>query len=404
MKKKIITILFIIVTVIYIIIGTILFTNIQLMDSPGITINIEVGEIDSEKAILNTNIDVENPNSFKIIIKNLLVSTKTADGYEIAKAFIKGGEINPGEKRIFTKEITVEFENHAPDILISKITGEIGANVLSLEKTIPLNVGIVTSIEKIINDIESPIMNTEFEINDISNQGVKLNATVYVFNPNSFDLQIQDISNDILSNLGKKIGDFRLIGKTIPAKTTTQLIGEGSLLLEALNEKDLNIDINGTVGVNIAGYHKNLSFNINNTIKIPNVENLVFSKDNPAIFSIKIKGKFTIRGYLFEIIMEIDNTYNVDLEFKDTLCKIYLVKNENNKFLGECKGIDDIIVESKKSDTSKCDILVPYSTLYPLDRSTDWVMSAVSSKIYIRGVNQSVFFEIRGYQDFNIIT
>ena len=102
--------------------------------------------------------------------------------------------------------------------------------------------------------------------------------------------------------------------------------------------------------------------------------------------------------------MEVDNTYNVDLEFKDITCEIFLVKNENNKFIGECKDIEDIIVESKKSDTSKCDILVPYSTLYPLDRGTDWVMSAVSSKIYIRGVNQSVFFEIRGYQDFNIIT
>ena len=404
MRKKIVAILYITVTVIYVIIGAILLTNIQLIDAPDITINIEVKEIGAKNAILNTKIMVDNPNSFKIIIKNLEVSTKTSDGYEIARAFIEGGGINPGEKRTFIKDITVDFENHAPDILISKITGEIGANIISLEKTIPLNIGIVTSIDRLINDIAAPIMNTEFEINDISNKGVDLNATVDVYNPNNIDLQIHDISNDILSKTGKKIGNIQLTGKIIPAKKTTKLEGKGSLLLEALNEKDLNIDLNGTVSITIAGYKKNLSFEINNTIKIPDVEDLVFSKDNPAILSIKIKGKFTLKGYLFEIIMEVDNTYNVDLEFKDITCEIFLVKNENNKFIGECKDIEDIIVESKKSDTSKCDILVPYSTLYPLDRGTDWVMSAVSSKIYIRGVNQSVFFEIRGYQDFNIIT
>ena len=102
MKKKVI-ILFTIIAIIYIIVGTFLFLNIQLMDAPEIIINIEVTEINSENAILHTKIDIDNPNSFEIVAKNLLIVTTTTEGYEVARALIQGGEIGSNQKKHLQK-------------------------------------------------------------------------------------------------------------------------------------------------------------------------------------------------------------------------------------------------------------------------------------------------------------
>ena len=102
--------------------------------------------------------------------------------------------------------------------------------------------------------------------------------------------------------------------------------------------------------------------------------------------------------------MEVDNTYKVDLIFRNSTSEIYYVKNGDNQFIGRCDKIEDIIVKSGKKSFTECKILVPYSKFLQIDRSTDWIMNTVTSNISILGVNQSIFFEVRGYQEINIIT
>ena len=159
MQKKIIAILVIIITIIYIILGALLFLNIQLMKAPEIIIKIELSEINSEEAILHITIDIDNPNGFEIITKNLKLVTTTQDGYEISRLTIEGGVIGSNKKEIFTKDVFVAFNGHSPGLLTTKITGEVGANILFIQKTIPLNVGIVTSLEHIFDDLTVPNMN-----------------------------------------------------------------------------------------------------------------------------------------------------------------------------------------------------------------------------------------------------
>lgn len=404
MKKKVKIIIFTIITIIYIIVGAFLFFNIQLMDAPEIIINIEVTDINSENAILHTKINIDNPNSFEVVAKNLLIVTTTNNGYEVARALIEGGEIGSNQKKTFTKDITVAFNGHSPELLTTKITGEIGTNILLIQKTIPLNVGIVTSLEHIFEDLTVPNMNVAIEVADITTEGIEINATVDVFNPNNFEIYIEDISNDIETGSGKKIGNLNVIGGKIPGKGSLKIKGNGSLFLEAFNEELVYLNLNGTLGARIAGFKKNLTFDIKNKIFIPNLEEIIFSKDKSTILSVKIKGKLTLRGYLFEIIMGVENTYKVDIIFRNITSEIYFVKNDDYKFIGKCENVEDIVVKSGESDISTCEILVPYSQLFPFDLSTDWIMNAVSSRISIVGINQSIFFEIRGYQDFHILT
>jgi LEA14-like dessication related protein len=404
MKLNIKLVLLITVAAIYIIVGALLFLNIQSMEAPEIIINIEVGEINSESAVINTKMDIYNPNGFEIVTKNLMFVTTTPDGYEVARSLIEGGEIGAKQRKTFSEEFVFSFNGESPDLLTSKITGDIGANIFFIRKTIPLNVGIVTSLETLIDELSVPDIDTIIEVLDITNEGIEINATLDVYNPNDFEINIGDISNNIETKDGKKIGSIDIAGASIPGKEKVQIIGKGMLLIEAFNEKNIEINLSGKVGATIAGFEKNLSFNIKSNIITPNVEKLLFSEDNPTILSVKIKGKFTLRGYLFEIIMEVDNTYKVDLIFRNSTSEIYYVKNGQHQFIGKCDKIEDIIVKSGEKDITHCDILVPYSKFFSIDRQTDWIMNTVTSKISIVGVNQSVFFEVRGYQEINIIT
>jgi LEA14-like dessication related protein len=404
MKRNIKLILLIIIALVYIIVGVMLFFNIQAMEAPEIIINIEVGEVNSVNAVLNAKMDIYNPNGFEIVTKDLLFVTTTPDGYEVARSLIEGGEIGAKQRKTFSEEFVFSFNGQSPDLLTSKITGDIGANIFFIEKTIPLNIGIVTSIESLIDELKAPSIDAAIEVTDISSEGIEINATVEVYNPNDFEISIDDIKNTIETKTGKKIGSIDIQGGAIPGNQKVKIKGKGTLLLDAFNEEKIDLNISGKVGATIAGFQKNLSINLKSSIITPNVQELMFSEDKPTILSVKIKGKFTLRGYLFEIIMEIENKYKVDLVFKNSTSEIYYVKNGDHQIIGKCDKIDDIVVKSGETDVTECEILVPYSKFLTINRETDWIMNTVTSRISILGVNQSVFFEVRGYQEINIIT
>jgi len=75
MRKKLFKLLLIIVTIIYILIGGLLFINIQVLEAPEIIVEIDVTNISPEEATLQTKIDIDNPNSFDVSVKNLKIIT-----------------------------------------------------------------------------------------------------------------------------------------------------------------------------------------------------------------------------------------------------------------------------------------------------------------------------------------
>ena len=156
MRKKIIAI-FIALTIIYIIFGGLLFLNIQLMEAPEILVEIEVTELNSEEATLNVDVKIYNPNGFDMVTKNLKVMAITPDGYEVANVLIEGGKIDSNSKKTFTEDIKIGFDGRKPKELTTKISGEVGANILFIEKTIPPGKTAHHILPFVINVITKPI-------------------------------------------------------------------------------------------------------------------------------------------------------------------------------------------------------------------------------------------------------
>ena len=402
MRKKII-ILLVIITVFYIIIGVLLLTNIQLMESPDILVEIEVSEINSEEAVLNTVISVYNPNSFDIIARNVKLVITTEDDYEAANILIEGGKIGSNQNKTFIEDVTIAFNGHSPERLISKISGDVGANILFIEKTIPLKVGVVTSIENLLDELAAPIVSIETNIDDITTDYINLSADITAYNPNAFDINIYDILTEIETDSGEKVGSLDVSNAVIAGKEYTQLNASGWLLLRALNAKKLLINMEGTAGANIAGFEKNLPLDITAVVNIPDLKEIILPKDNPTVLSIKVDGKLALKGFLSNATLIVNNTFKVDLALRNTTVKMLIAHGDEEQLLGKTNIEEEIIVEAGNAKSVNCEITIPFSKILSANIiSSDWLLISVSADLTIRGIDTAVYLEIKGYQDIHM--
>ena len=402
MKKRTIIVLLALVTAINIIAAAFIYFDIQLLEAPETTISVDIIEINSEEAIIKTTIDVSNPNSFEIVTKDFELITSTTSGDKVAHMKIEGGNIPPNEERTFTDTFVIDFNGNEPGLLKSRLTGTVGVKTWFMQKTIPITINIITSIENVIKQIAAPMINIEADFGEFSEDKLSINGTVDVYNPNTFDISIENIALDIITDAGKNVGGLNVAGGTIPGKSSEKLIASGEILLESLNAKKLTINMSAIATARIADYNLSLPIYVEANIGIPDIEELLLSKDKPTILSIKLDEKLTFKGVVFNVLLEVNNTFKIDLIFSEIVCNVYLVEDDDHHLIGENADVEDIFAEVGAPGTTSCEILAPYSKLLTKFLASDWLMVEVSAKIIINGVNQSVFFEVRGYQDINI--
>ncbi|KYK22565.1 hypothetical protein AYK24_01870 [Thermoplasmatales archaeon SG8-52-4] len=394
--KNITLVLIILIIFLFSIMG-LFFLNIQLLKSPEIIIKIEVSEVNSKEAIISTTLDIDNPNSFDINIKNLKIVMFTPDGYKIAQASLKGGKILSYKNNTFTSDILVLFNGHSPELITTKVSCEASANLLFIEKTIPINIGIITNIEEFLNDISVPTLSVTIESIDLAQGGLDLKNSIEISNLNTFDIYIDDITFEIKSETDKVIGNAIINGGIVPAKDILLVQSKLTVLFESLNFEMLTMDISGNARAKIAGFDKEIPFNVQTKIVVPDLEDILLSKSSPTLISIKLDEKFTLKGILFYVTLEVFNNYNIDLVIRDITIGIYSVINDNNYLIGENHNISDIISKVGTSGYLTCKILVPYSKLLKNIGSLDWIMASGVGRVSIEGINQSAFIEIRGY-------
>lgn len=403
MRKKILIIL-VAIAIFYIIIGVLLLSNIQFMESPDILVEIEVSEVDSEKAVLHTIMSVYNPNGFDIIAQNVKITTTTEDGYEVANASIDGGIIGSNENKTFIEDVRIELNGRNPGRLITKISGDVGVKVLFVEKTIPLKAGVVTNLESLLNDLAAPTISITIDIDDITTDNVKLSAVITAYNPNSFDLYLDNISAEIKTDTDEIVGNLDVSSGAITGKHYTDLNANGTLLLKAFNAKKLSINLVGTAGANIAGFEKDLPLDVTMIINIPDLGDILLPKENPTILAIKVNGKLTTKGFVADVELIINNTFKIDLALRNTMISLYVVDGENEKLLKNVSINEEIIVEAGTVKNVTRQIIVPFSKLLTSNLlSADYQMIDVKADITVRGINPTVYLEIKGYQDLHMI-
>jgi len=403
MKKKVFILLIVIITIINIIAGSLIFFDVQLMKTPETTITIDILEINSDEIIIQTTVDVFNPNCFGIITKNLELITTDTSGNNVAHMLMDGGDTPPNENKSFISDMIIDFDGYHPKTLKTKITGTIGLHLGIIRKTIPLNIIVITDVEDIIRDIATPIIHTQVDFGEITQKQINITGIIEAYNPNTFDLYINNSSINIETETSKNVGFLSLEDSLLSAKSTEKIKSSGILLVEALNAEMVIINITATANAKIAGFNKSLPFYVEIKMNIPDIGTLL-SSDSPLDVIIKGDFKLSMDGLTAEMTLEINNPNKIALEAKDVIVSLYEVNNDIKQLIGECK-LNDGIIEKENMTALKGKTVIPYSRLItPKDGNIipEGIQMMARGNITIQGLNHFIWIGFGGYQNLHL--
>lgn len=395
------TLLVVAILIINIIASVFIFLDIRLMEMPETTIKVDLIEVNSEEIIIHHSIEIYNPNQFELIVDNFEVVANTIDGDEIARLKIEGGYIPSQTNRTFESSDRIAFKGQGYSTLTSKITGTVGIKFLGLiKKTLPVAINIITSVGDVIHDISAPIVHIWGDFGEITQEGIDFTGTIEVYNPNPFEMYVEDMSVEIETETGESVGNLDVTGGTIPAKSSFNLIGKGRILIEALNAKTLNVNVSTSAGVKIAGINKSIPFSVDAHLNIPRLEDII-SSDTPTDAIIKSDIKATLRGFISDITLEVINPNKIGLIARDITFSIYRVDKDEKELIGK-SIIEEEEVGAENSTEIKTQILLPYSKVF-YSRGKGFLPDAllvlVRTNITVPGLDTHIWIGVSGYQD-----
>lgn len=404
MRKKLIIILTILI-IFNLILSSFLVLNIQVFESPKTSVEVNIVEINSEEIVLETVLNLKNPNNFDISLDNFELVSKTEDGKEIGRIKIKGGDVSGGDSKTFSSKNSFILKDGNIERLENKISGEIGVKFLGfIKKTLPFEILVKTSLEEILNQISQPDIKISSELTNVYEEGLNFTTKVDFSNPTDFSFDVKRIILTFEKEDGSNVGKITVNGETIEPKKSVSISSAGNILFEALDAEVLWINLKAETSVRIAGITKNVNITTNASLTIPDLKEFVF-ENNKINFEIPVQFKLTLSGVLSNVGFRMFNPSNFSLVGKELMCSIYRLDGEQKSLLGQ-KTMENCDIAPQETVCVKTNITIPYLKYLTSGKGKiipDWIILTIEGDFHIAGTRQSVPLSLNAYVDPNII-
>jgi LEA14-like dessication related protein len=397
-KLKLLLIVLIIANLIF---ASILLSDIQMFESPDILMKVDILEINSEEAVIKTEVTIYNSNNFDLIVSDLEILSKTKDGEKVGDIIIDGGKVKSNNEKSFSSIDSLRFQSTSFDVIENTVSAKVGVNILGfITKTIPLKISAIVSLKKVIDSLKSPDININFNFDEINTAGLNFSALMDIYNPNDFEFNIDSILLDIYTEKNENVGNMEIFGDTVKPKESKQLSSKGLIEFDALDAETLWINVSGIAGAKIAGMNKNISFTTEAGFDIPDIKSFIF--DNESIdISLPVQFKFTITGLMSTVGLRIYNPSDVPLVTENLVCSISRFDGDKISVLGE-ENMDVCNISPHKTICIKTQILIPYLK-YLFSGSgkllPDWIILNIQGDFSIAGTRQTFPLSISAYVD-----
>jgi len=396
--KKILVIIVSALILINVLVGAFLFLDIQILKAPVIHADINLIELTPDQILLEARINVTNPNPFDISVENFKVVSTTSDGYEIGQFFIAGGNIPPNKEKTFTAQDELRFSNHDFTLIKNTITVDIGITILGIiKKTIPFEMTVDASLTNITNTIAVPVIHLQATVDDITRDGVQFSGTLDAYNPNSFEIFIENLSLKMQTEKNVDVGIVNLTGGILKPEGSLSIDVKGTLLFKVLDAKQILVNLSGRAGIQAAGIKKSIPFSVDIQFIVPDPGTLLSLNDT---FNFILSGDFKLRarGVLCTIEFTIYNPSKIPLDARNLICSIFRFDNNKTRLLGT-QNMSPCTVEPKNEVCVSTQIRLPYSTFLFSGAHRilpDWFILTIKGNFSISGVNRSLPFAITG--------
>jgi len=399
--NKLLKIIIVTLIIINLILMSLLFYDFQFFESPETYVTVDVIKIDSEELVLQTKMDITNNNSFDLLVTNFKVISKTLNGIKIGEISINGGLVLAKNKKTFISENKFSFEDQSFKILKNEISCKIGINLFGIiQKTIPINIVVYTSIEKILDNLDIPVLNVETFFNDIYYNGLNFSASINIYNPTNFEYTIENLNLNLKTDENMSVGNITIFGDTISPKSSLTFSSKGTVSFSALDAKILYVNINGIAGVKIAGLYQKINLSTVTTVKIPNIQEFIF-QNQTIDFYIPVQIKLTLRGILINLGFKFFNPSNIPLLANNLVCYVYRSDGEKLTLLGE-KSMNACELFPNNTVCVETQVIIKYIKYFTSIVGKilpDWLVIKVRGDFSIAGTRQAFPITLNAYID-----
>ncbi len=399
MKK--LKVLLIVLIVINIAFASIIFIDIQFFESPDIEMRVDILDVNSEEIIIGTNIEISNPNGFDLIVSNLDVESRTDDGKKIGEISIDGGNVLSNSKEIFKSTDNLSFKSNKFKVLKNTVETLIGVKILGIiQKTIPLKISVITSVDELIEKIEQPDIEVYTTFDTLTEEGLNFSTSVDLYNPTGFEFKIDNLLLDIITDKDENVGQIEVKGDVVKPESREIFTSKGNIVYEALDAKKLYMNIKGVAGVKIAGINQNISFSADASFDIPNIKEFIFNNET-IDFGLPLQFKFRLTGILGTVGFRMYNPSNIPIIADNLVCRIYRLDGQNETLLGK-ENMERCTVAPKEKICVKTEILLPYTKfLFSGAKQIlpDWIVLRIDGDFSIDGTRQSFPISLNGFVD-----
>ena len=405
MQKKTATILVVISAIINIFAAAFLFLDLQTMQAPDTTVTMEIVELNSKEAKIQTTIDISNPNSFEIIVRDLKIGTFAPNGDKISSLKIDGKNIPANKQKTFIETSLVNYDGHSPEKLVTKVSGVVGMRTGIIEKTLPMSVKIVSDIEKVFNTIVPPEILIRARFGEFNQKDVNISVEIEIDNPNTFEIKIKDIVIDIKNETSGIVGKLTLPEIVLSADSKTSVSGSGAINIEALNAKVLKTNISANLSGKIAGFEKTIELCVESEIIVPDLKTLLPS-NAPTLAVIRGDYRVSLFGLKGEISLETHNPNNIEMMVKDIEILVYRIDRNTKRKVAEGE-IEGGIIKANDVTIMKGNVVIPYRKLLipPLGGKIipDWLEVSITANVTLKGLDDYFWVGMVAYQDFHYL-
>ena len=278
----------------------------------------------------------------------------------------------------------------------------IGAILLSI--TITGYFFIVCFVEETIEDIKIPEITVETEFEKLTEEGLEFSASVNIFNPNNFELKIDEFSLVAITDENNNVGSLTIDGGTVKPETSSTFKSKGIISFEAFDAEVLILSIDGDATLKILDYDKTLSLSTDMEVFIPDIADFIFNNEAVNI-EILVQLKIKLRGLLAIVGFKVYNPSEIPIIGKNLVYRIYRLDDDTKTLLVE-QDMDPYEISPKTEILVNEEILISYRKFFfsaGFKLLPNWINVQVDGDLSIAGTRQVLPISVNAYFDPHLI-
>lgn len=381
-----------------IIVTILLISTVTSIQAPEVTIDVNISKITEDMVTIEARLCIDNPNSFPIILENMLINASSPEGDSIAMISLPNIIVDAGQQKTISSIGSMGFNKKELSTFHSRITGDVGVTLFGfLTKTLPIHVLLITNPTAFVEAVQAPSIHIDADFSDFTEEGVTFNGTVWIDNQNDFSMSLDNTEIYIEHTNAINVADLSVSPQHIPPKSTIPLYINGTAYYDIFNQGKLQATISGNASVMIGGINMSLPFSSTASMNVPDLSTFLLNGEH-LIISLSVDFNVTAQGLNATVGFQLNNPTKIPLTAFNMTLRTYRLDDEVPTILAQ-DTLSECPIPPENVTCLYSHFIIPYLSLLPKMNSgfPEWFQLSLIGDFAIANTTQRIPVTLNGY-------